>query len=90
MTDKSQQLKEKDGPVLSTLNVAIDALNLAKEISSATPAKAVFGSVAILLTMIQVCLLHFCREILWVHTQLGHYGQRSRLRRSRAVLCRYL
>jgi len=43
----------RDG-VLSTLNVAIEAMNLAKEISSITPAKAVFGSVSVLLTMIRV------------------------------------
>ena len=40
--------------VLSSLNVAIEATNLAKEISSITPAKAVFGSVNVLLTMIRV------------------------------------
>ena len=35
--------------------MAIEAMNLAKEVSSITPAKAVFGSVSILLTMIRVC-----------------------------------
>ena len=39
---------------LSLLNVAIEAMNLAKEAMSATPAKAVFGTVSILLTMIRV------------------------------------
>ena len=39
---------------LSTLNVVIETMNLAKEISSVTPAKAVFGSVGVLLTMIRV------------------------------------
>ena len=53
MTDKSQLLKGRDG-VLTSLNVAIDGLNLVKELSSVTPAKAVFGSVAILLAMIRV------------------------------------
>jgi hypothetical protein len=53
MADNSQRPKGRDG-VLSSLNVAIDGLNLAKEVSSITPAKAVFGSVAILLTMIRV------------------------------------
>ena len=38
------------------LNVAIEAMNLAKEVSSVTPAKAVFGSVSVLLTMIRVRL----------------------------------
>ena len=59
MADKSQQPKGRDG-VLSSLNMAIDALNLAKEASSATPAKAIIGSVAILLVMIRVCSLLFC------------------------------
>jgi len=45
---------------LSTLNVAIDALNLAKELSGITPANAVFGSVSVLLTMIRVICLLFC------------------------------
>ena len=48
--------KHRDS-ILSTLNVAIEAMNLAKEISSITPAKGVFGSVSALLTMIRVCLL---------------------------------
>jgi hypothetical protein len=43
---------ESDAP--SSLNSAIDGLNLAKEASSITPAEAVFGSVGILLTMIRV------------------------------------
>jgi hypothetical protein len=67
MADKSQRPKGRDG-VLSSLNVAIDGLNLAKELSSITPAKAVFGSVAILLTMIKVRFLLFCDEMFQVHT----------------------
>ena len=89
MADNSQQPKGQDG-LLSSLNVAIDGLNLAKEISSVTPAKAVFGSVAILLAMIRVCSLLFYDEVCEVHTLAGHNGQRARLRRARAVLCRYL
>ena len=53
MATKPQESKARDD-LLSSLNTAIDALNLAKEISSATPAKAVFGSVSALLTMIRV------------------------------------
>ena len=41
---------------LSLLNAAIDAMNLIKELSSMTPAKAVSGSVTILMTMIRVRL----------------------------------
>ena len=58
MEASTQQPKGRDGAI-SSLNAAIEAMNLAKEISSVTPAKAVFGSVSILLTMIKVCFL-FC------------------------------
>ena len=54
MATGSKQPKGRDG-ALSTLSMAIEAMNLAKEVSSITPAKAVFGSVSILLTMIRVC-----------------------------------
>jgi len=56
MADKSQKPKEREG-VISTLNVAIEAMNLAKEFSSITPAKPVFGSVSVVLTMIKVGFL---------------------------------
>jgi len=66
MATKSQQPKGRDG-ALSTLNVAIEAMNLAKEVSSITPAKAVFGSVSILLTMIRVRSLLFYDQTFRVH-----------------------
>jgi len=53
MAAKSQRPKGQDG-TLSSLNIAIEVLNLAKEAASFTPAKAVFGSVSILFTMIGV------------------------------------
>ena len=60
MENKSQQPKGKDG-VISTLNGLIEVLNIAKEIASNTPAKAAFGSVVIILTMVKVShLLAFC------------------------------
>jgi hypothetical protein len=37
--------------------MAIEGMNLAKEVTSMTPAKAVFGSVSIILTVIRVSLL---------------------------------
>jgi hypothetical protein len=48
------QRQKRRANVLSSLNVAIEALNLAKEVSSITPAKVVFGSVSIIITMIRV------------------------------------
>ena len=53
MDANSRQQKRQDS-VRPLLNAAIEAMNLAKEISSATPAKAIFGSVGVLLTMIMV------------------------------------
>lgn len=61
MDTNPQRQKGRDS-TLSSLNVVIEALNLAKEISSITPAKAVFGSVSILLTTIRVSSLLFCHE----------------------------
>jgi hypothetical protein len=58
MATDSPKPKEWDG-VVSTLNVFIEAFNLAKEISSVTPARAVFGSVAVILTTIKVCFFLF-------------------------------
>ena len=56
MTTKSQRRKRRGGGV-SSLNTAIEALNLAKDISGIPPAQAVFGAVSALLTMIRVCFL---------------------------------
>ena len=53
MDPESRQQNRQD-KVLSLLNAIIEISNLAKELSSPTPAKAVFGSVSILLTMIKV------------------------------------
>ena len=56
MDVNSRREKWQDG-ILSYLNAAIKAMNLAKEVASVTPAKAVFGSVGVLLTMIRVSVL---------------------------------
>ena len=53
METKSQRSEEKEG-VISTLNGFIEAFNLAKDIASSTPAKAVFGPAAVILAMIRV------------------------------------
>ena len=53
MDAQSQRQKGRSGTLLA-LNMAIEALNLANEISCIAPAKAVFGSVIVLLTMIRV------------------------------------
>lgn len=53
MTPKPQG-PELEDHIISSLDVAIDALNITKEILSITPAKAVCGSVGVVLTMIRV------------------------------------
>ena len=65
--DTNPQRQERQENTLSVLNVTIDALNLAKEISSATPAKAIFGSVGALLSMIRVSLLLVSGNMPQVH-----------------------
>ena len=56
MTDKAQRPKGRDG-VLSSLNAAVDILNIAKEVSSVAPANVAFSSTSDLLTLIRVRLL---------------------------------
>ena len=86
MDVKSQRQKGRDS-TLSALNVAIEVLNIAKEVSSATPAKAVFGSVSVLLTMIRVRPFSLFQEMYRIHTQPGLDGEPTGLRRNRIVLC---
>ena len=74
MDADSQRTKGRDS-VLSALNIAIEALNLAKDISTIAPAQAVFGSVSILLTMIRVRFLSFSDDTLQAHARSGLHGQ---------------
>jgi len=89
MDAKSQRPEGRDG-VLSVLNVAIEVLNLVKEVSDITPAKAAFGSVSVLLTMIRVRFPRFYDDGLLVHVYLGLNEQRIGIRRARVILRRYL
>ena len=66
MTDNSQR-PEGRGKAISTLNMAIGGLNIAKEATSTTPVNPVFGSVAILLTMIRVYSLFLRDETFRAH-----------------------
>jgi len=61
MATTPQRTNHRDG-ALSSLNAAVEALNLAKEVSSVTPAKAVFGTVGVILKMIKVSFLLACAE----------------------------
>ena len=67
MDAKSSKQQKRRENALSLLDAAVEAVNLAKEISGATPAKAVFGSVSVLLTMIMVRFLLFSDGMLCVH-----------------------
>jgi len=78
MATKPRRPKHRDA--LSLLNAAVAALNLAKELSSVTPAKAVFGTVSVILTMIKVSFRLGCVERLQDEMDLGHDDQRSGLR----------
>ena len=64
MDAESSKREKRRDDALSLLNAAVEAMNLAKEISSATPAKAIFGSVSVLLTMIMVRFLLFFGGVL--------------------------
>ena len=85
--DAETKLPKRRDNVISSLNIAIEVLNLAREASSITPAKAVFGSVSALLVMIKVRSLHFCVAELQFHVWLGFDDQRSGLHRSWDDLC---
>jgi len=77
--------RARDGAT-SSLSVAIEGLNLARELSSITLAKAAFGSVSVLLAMIKVCFLFFCDGMTQTHVYPGHHGQKPGLCRTRARL----
>jgi hypothetical protein len=64
------QLPKGQEDTILVLNKAIEASNPAK-VSNFPPAKAVFGSVSVLLTLIRVCFPLPRNGLLQVHTQLG-------------------
>ena len=81
MATKPQRLKRRDGPI-SSLNTAIETMNLTKEASSITPAKVVFGSVSILLTLVRVRYRLFSDSLFQVHIKLGLRSQQNRISRA--------
>lgn len=89
MDIKSQQSKERDG-VLSSLNTAIEVLNLAKELSCISSAASAFGSVSALLTIIRVHPRLFCKGVLRAHNHPGLHDQPTGLCGARVILRRYL
>ena len=89
MSAETEPPKRQDNTI-SSLNMAIDILNIAKEVSSVTPAKAVFGSVSVLLVMIRVSSLLFCVFEFPIHMRLGFNDKPSGLCRTWTGLCRHL
>ena len=79
MDTDAQRPKRRDN-VLSTLNMTIEVLNLAKEASSITPAKAAFGSVSAILAMIRVRFFLFYLDKFPAHVHVGLNEQPSGLR----------
>ena len=73
MATKSQR-QGGPGGTLSSLNVAIQGITIAKEDPSTTPAKTVFALVGSLLTVIRVCSF-FRDEIFKSHKYQGLDGQ---------------
>ena len=76
MATKSQRPKTRD-EALSSLNAAIDTLNLAGEFSAFAPAKAIFASVGVLLGVIKVHFTLFCGGDFPAHIRLVLDGQRE-------------
>ena len=81
MEAKSQRPKGREGTI-SALNALIEALNLAKELSSITPAKAVFGSVSVILSAIRVSSPLFVVDRMPTEVRPGRDDQPNGLRRT--------
>ena len=74
MTSTSKQPKGRDG-IISTLDVFIQFLNIAKDTCGIPPAQIAFGSAGVLLTMIRVCFPPLCQNEPPTHVYLGYDGQ---------------
>jgi hypothetical protein len=79
MASTSQPQKGRDG-VLSTLNVSIKALDIAKDACGIPPAQLALGSASVLLTMIRVSFLLLRQVKPPTDVYLGHDVQQSGLR----------
>ena len=69
MKTESHQPEGPKGPIEALTASISETTNLADKVLCIPPAKIVFGSVAALLTLIRVCSLLLCRDLLQVHTQ---------------------
>ena len=87
MASPSQRPKGRDG-VISTLDLVIQGLTLAKDTCGFPPAQAALGAASALLAMIRVRSPLFYRGGLPVHVYSGLRGQQTGLRRPWAGMCR--
>jgi hypothetical protein len=87
-TMSSPQPPKGHDAVATTLDVFIQAVNLAKDTCGIPPAQIAFGAASVLLTMIRVRFPIVIRreDDHLTYPFLGHDGQRSGLCRARAVL----
>lgn len=86
MGSNTRRPRRRDG--VSSFNVAIETLNLAREVSSITPAKVVFGSASIILTTIRVSLHpHYVGRLQANKISTGLGGQPDGLCRTWTSLC---
>jgi len=76
MPTNSRRPEHRDA-ALHSLNAALEAVELAKELSTVAPARAVFGTVSIILTMTRVSLLLVCIGRLHDEMNLGHIDRRG-------------
>ena len=60
MDTESQRPKPEREGALPALNAAIEAMDLAKELSTVTPATDIFRSVSVTLTMLRVSSFSLC------------------------------
>ena len=67
MEVESQRSKGQKAAI-SELDRAVKAMNLAEKTSSIAPAKTVFATVSKLLTLIRVCSLLSCNDLLQIYT----------------------
>ena len=74
MASDSQRQEGRDS-TLSKLNLAINTLSIAKDVSTIAPAQAAFGAVCALLTILRVTGLLFCGDGLLTHIYLGLHCQ---------------
>jgi hypothetical protein len=76
----TSQLQNGREVVLPTLDVFIQALNIAKDACGIPPVQIALGSASTLLTMIRVRFLPFREDYPLTHVHQGHNGQLSGLR----------